>query len=118
MNADTNRATEIATELVREAQDHLEALGLEGFPNWSRSDGLPALAITPTIGARVLLTHGGPTVEMVLETTHDREGKIVETTGRIEWSHGDQTAAHTLTAEQASDLWYAYALEVIVAGDR
>jgi hypothetical protein len=114
MNTNTNPATQVATELAAEARDHLECLSAEGpWPTRKPSDALDALAITPTTGARVLLTYGGPTVEAVLETTRDELG-VVRTTGRIEWAHGGETAVHILTGEQAADLWQAYGLENLV----
>ena len=104
MNENTNPATQIATQLVEEARAYL------ADPSDDKAEALGELAMTPTIGARLFITYGGPTVEAVIETTRDEFG-IVETTGRIEWSHGSETAAHTLTGEEAADLWEAYGLE-------
>ena len=103
-NENTNPATQIATQLVDDARAYL------ADPSDDKAEVLGGLAMTPTIGARLFITHGGPTVEAVIETTRDEFG-IVETTGRIEWSHGSEQYAHTLTEEEAADLWEAHGLE-------
>ena len=101
-SAETNKAKSIANRLTDEARAYLADPDANEAPD--------ALAVTETIGARILITYGGPTVEAIIETTRDESG-IAETTGRIEWSHGSETAAHPLTGEEAADIWEAYGLE-------
>lgn len=105
----SNDAAIAAAALVAEARAYMDATEAPEAPQ--------ALAITPTVGARVLVSYGGPTIELVLETTRDQGGRI-ETTGRVEYvDQGRAVQVHSLDEDDAEDLWEAYGLEDLAGKD-
>lgn len=91
------RAT--ATALLQEAEAY--------FADPEHAEAPEAIDVTPLRGARILITYGGPTVELILERVGD------DYRGRVEASHGRDEDRYELTADEAERLYVAYALDVV-----
>lgn len=92
---------------ARATARHLIAEAETYFADPDHAEAPEAIEITPLHGARILITYGGPTVELILERAGD------EYTGRVEASHGRDEDRYELTAEEAERLYVAYAIDVV-----
>jgi|LakMenEpi03Aug12_release.lakeMendotaPanAssembly.Ray.scaffolds.fasta_scaffold130820_4 hypothetical protein len=92
-----------ARATARRLLDEAEAF----FADPDHAEAPEAIEVIPLHGARLLITYGGPTVELILERADD------EYSGRIEASHGRDEDRCELTAEEAERLYVAYGLDVV-----
>ena len=80
-----------ARATARRLLDEAEAF----FADPDHAEAPEAIEVIPLHGARLLITYGGPTVELILERADD------EYSGRVEASHGRDEDRHELAAEEA-----------------